>query len=93
MPIATMSANISRINFFPFSTIYRALSETDISVLLISKHGTFIAKRAVNDIEASIQSTNGIYRPISLLPLILIDLSSASIFLSRGKILRRRDAP
>jgi len=80
-------ANISWLNQLFFSK-FIALSETDISVLLILKHGnTFIAKCTVNDIEASIQSTNGIYRLISFLPLIpAIDLSSASIFLSCGKI-------
>lgn len=83
-------ANIELILFF-FS---KFIALPDVSVLLILKHGnTFITKRAVNDIETSIQSTNGIYRPISfLLRVPAIDLSSASIFLSCGKILRRRDA-
>lgn len=46
----------------------------------------YTAKRAVNDIEASIQSTNGIYRPISFLPLIpAIDLSSLPRFSYRAE--------
>jgi len=87
VPIMTTLANISWLNRLFFSK-FIALSEADVSVLLILKHSnTFIAKRTVNDIEASIQSTNGIYRLISFLPLIpAVDLSSASIFLSCGKI-------